>query len=248
MRNSLLLLPGPLALLGSGEYTPAMHETDRLLLAALGVVCPRVALIPAASGLEPGMPAHWNQLGVAHFAALGAEPLPLPLVGRADAEQPAILEQLRSADLFYFSGGNPEYLVETLRDSPAWAVIAERRAAGAGVAGCSAGAMMMSGYTLRVRAVALGQPPRWISALGVAPELVVLPHFDRMAAYVGDDVFGAIMRSAPAHVRLVGIDEDTALIRLRPAGHWEVSGHQSVVLIAPDGTRHTYRAGEVVPL
>jgi cyanophycinase-like exopeptidase len=239
---------GPIALLGSGEYTSAMDSTDRRLLTALGVARPKVALIPAASGLELGMPERWNRMGVAHFTALGAAPLPLPLVARADSEHPEILAQLRAADLFYFSGGNPEHLIETLRDTPAWAIIDERRAAGAGIAGCSAGAMMMSGYTLRVRAIAAGQPPRWISAMGVAPQIAVMPHFDRMAGFVGDDVFRAIMGSAPEGVRLVGIDEDTALIRLGPDAPWEVSGRQSVVLIGADGERTAYRAGEVVSL
>ncbi|NNJ13083.1 type 1 glutamine amidotransferase-like domain-containing protein [Chloroflexales bacterium ZM16-3] len=239
---------GPIALLGSGEYTAAMNDTDRRLLAALGVARPRVALIPAASGLEPGMPERWNRMGVAHFTDLGAKPLALPLIAHEDSERPEILEQLRSADFFYFSGGNPEHLVETLRGTPAWAIIAERWAAGAGIAGCSAGAMMMSGYTLRVRSVAAGAPPRWIAAVGVAPQVAVMPHFDRMAGFVGDDVFRAIMESSPDGVQLVGIDEDTAMIRLGPDAPWEVSGRQSVVLIDRDGGRTTYRAGEVVPL
>lgn len=239
---------GPIALLGSGEYTAAMDATDRRLLAALGVSRPRVALIPAASGLEPGMPARWNQMGVEHFGGLGAEPLPLDLVGRDDSFRNDILEQLRGADLFYFSGGNPEHLVETLRDTPALAVIAERRLAGAGIAGCSAGAMMMSGYTLRVRAVAAGNPPHWIEAIGVAPQVTVMPHFDRMAGFVGDEVFRAIVQSAPAGIQLVGIDEDTALIRLAPDGPWQVSGRQTVVLLDRAGVRLSYREGEVVPL
>jgi cyanophycinase-like exopeptidase len=239
---------GPIALLGSGEYTAAMDATDRLLLSALGVARPKVALIPAASGLEPGMPERWNRMGVEHFTALGAEPLPLPLVARADAENAEILAQLRDADLFYFSGGNPEHLVDTLRDTPAWAIIAERREAGAGIAGCSAGAMMMSGYTLRVRAIVAGQPPHWIAALGVAPQIAVMPHFDRMSGFVGAEVFRAIMESAPESVNLVGVDEDTALIRVGPGAPWKVSGRQSVVLIGHDGSRTAYRAGQVVPL
>ncbi len=239
---------GPIALLGSGEYTPAIADTDRRLLAALGAASPRVALIPAASGLEPGMPERWNRLGAEHFSALGVEPLPLPLLERADSERPEILALLRSADLFYFSGGNPEHLVETLRDTPAWAIIAERCGAGAGIAGCSAGAMMMSGYTLRVRTVVAGQPPRWIAAMGVAPQIAVLPHFDRMAGFVGPEVFRLIIESQPPDVQLVGIDEDTALIRLSPGAPWDVSGRQSVVIIGRDGSRAAYRAGESVPL
>jgi cyanophycinase len=239
---------GPIALLGSGEYTSMMDATDRLLLAALGLAHPKVALIPAASGLEPGMPERWNRMGVEHFTALGAECLPLSLTTRADAENAEILAQMREADLFYFSGGNPEHLVEILRNTPAWAIIAERRAGGAGIAGCSAGAMMMSGYTLRVRSIVAGQPPRWIAALGVVPQIAVMPHFDRMSGFVGAEVFRTLMESAPEGARLVGIDEDTALIKLGPDAPWEVSGRQSVVLIGRDGERVAYRDGQAVPL
>lgn len=238
--------PGPLALLGSGEYTPAMDATDRLLLEAIGRPRPQVALIPTASGLEEGSPERWNGMGERHFAQLGVTPLPVPLIERKDAFDAGVLDLLGQADLFYFSGGNPEYLIECLHETPAWAIITRRHAEGAGVAGCSAGAMMMGRHTLRVRAVAQGQPPRWIAALGLAESLVIMPHFDRMAGFVGPELFRQILTSAPAHTQLVGIDEETALVRLRPGAPWQVSGRQSVSLLAPDGTARVYRAGETL--
>ncbi len=44
--------PGPVALVGSGEYLPQMNEIDRMLLDSLGEGPKRVALLPTASGLE----------------------------------------------------------------------------------------------------------------------------------------------------------------------------------------------------
>jgi cyanophycinase len=237
---------GPLALLGSGEYTRAMDETDRELLAAIGRPHPRVALIPAASGLEPGSPERWNRMGERHFAALGAVPVAVPFATRDDADTPAVLDALRGADLFYFSGGSPEHLVGCLRDTAAWALILEAFAAGAGIAGCSAGAMMLGAHTLRVRSVAAGQPPRWVEAMGVAAPLVVIPHFDRMSSFVGPEMFRTILASAPPGERLVGIDEDTALVRLAPSAPWQVRGRLSVALIAPDGSAAIHRAGETL--
>ncbi len=67
-----LSVPGPVALVGSGEYTPAMVDTDRELLSLIGGAADaRVALLPTASGLEPGRPAYWNNLGLDHFRNLG---------------------------------------------------------------------------------------------------------------------------------------------------------------------------------
>jgi cyanophycinase len=237
---------GPIALLGSGEYTPAMYETDRYLLSGQGTE-PRVALIPAASGLEPGSPERWNAQGAQHFTELGAAVRPLGLTRREHAYDPQIVAELGQAGLIYFSGGNPEYLVATLHETPAWETIVARHKAGSAIAGCSAGAMMLGGYTIRVRQVAAGQPPSWVAGLGVVPSVAVLPHFDRMASFVGEEVFRKVVESAPADVTLVGIDEDTALVRVG-AGRWRVMGRQTVTLFGPGGDRLVYRPGEELDL
>src|SRR5579875_2071202 len=122
--------PGPVALVGSGEYTPAMDETDRHLLALIGgPERARVALLPTASGLEPSRPAYWNDLGLAHFRALGvADVRATTILDAAGARDPAQLALLRDATFFYLSGGDPVHLIASLRDSPAWEIIARAHA------------------------------------------------------------------------------------------------------------------------
>src|SRR5688500_8312102 len=106
---------GPLALLGSGEYLDGMNELDLLLLEMVGgVAFAKVALIPAASGEEPGSPERWNGLGLRHFQSLGASVTALPLIRREDGEREEIVRELRGADLVYFSGGSPPYLIDTM--------------------------------------------------------------------------------------------------------------------------------------
>ena len=241
--------PGALALVGSGEYLPQMREVDRLLLGTRGGPAgARVAVIPTASGLEPGAPERWNGMGVAHFQALGARVTPVPLVGRADAEDPALVDLLRGADMFYFSGGSPEYVIETLRGTPAWEVIHGGFLAGAVLAGCSAGAMMLGSYTLSVRSVMRGQPPRWLPGLALIPGLVIMPHFDRVADFAGAEVFHAILAAAPRDATLVGVDEDTALVRPPGAARWQVLGRQTISLFDRAGGRAIYHPGDDVPL
>jgi cyanophycinase len=246
--------PGALALVGSGEYLPQMNEVDRFLLDTLGRADKlRVAVIPTASALELGMPERWNEQGAEHFRALGAEVTPVMLLSRDDAHDAPVIDALRGADLYYFSGGNPEHVVETLRDTPAWDIIRAGYAAGAVVAGCSAGAMMLGGYTLSVRSVMRGEPPRWVTALGLIPGIVIMPHFDRVADYAGQEVFRAILASAPADTTLLGIDEDTALVRA-PADEapttlvWRVMGRQNVSVFRSGGERTIYAAGQRVPV
>jgi cyanophycinase len=251
MRMEPLMSPGtsgPLALVGSGEYTPAMDTTDRMVLEQLGGAARAlVALIPTASALEPGMPERWNARGAAHFAALGAQVAELLLLSRAAAAAPQLLATLQRADFCYFSGGSPDHCVETLHDTPAWATIMARHATGAALAGCSAGAMMLGGYTVSVRAMRAGGEPRWRPALGLLPQLAIMPHFDRMRGFVGADTFAQLIAAAPPGVTLVGVDEDTALVRLPGAG-WLVSGRQSVSVFAASGQPTIYHAGDPVPL
>jgi cyanophycinase len=250
MANIARTQPGALALVGSGEYLPVMAATDRLLLDTVGGSAARVVVIPTASALELGMPERWNNMGVAHFRSLGAQVSPIMLLTRDDAQDERVLADLRGADLYYFSGGNPEHVIEMLRDTPAWQIIRAGYLAGAVLAGCSAGAMMLGGYTLSVRAVMRGQPPRWLPGLGIAPGIVLMPHFDRVADYAGAEMFRGILAAAPPGTTLVGVDEDTALIHLPNAANqrWQVSGRQTVSVFDREGGRAIYRAGDPVAL
>lgn len=238
-------MSGALALVGSGEYTRAMTEVDRALLATLGgAEHARVVVLPTASGLEPGMPEQWNARGVAHFAALGASVTAVPLVTHADAQDPAILDVLASANFFYLSGGSPQYAVEVWRDTPAWAIMRDAFAGGAVVAGCSAGAMMLGQATISVRRMRDGGDPQWEPALGLIRGVGTLPHFDRMRGMLDDARFQALLASVPDGMTIVGVDEDTALVRF--ADRWQVLGRQSVTIFdAPQPV--VYPAGASVP-
>jgi cyanophycinase len=247
------LTPGAIALVGSGEYTPAMEATDRFLLDTRGgPAAARVVVIPTASGQEPGSPEGWNRMGVAHFSALGAQVTPVMLLDRQDAADARIVATLHSADLYYFSGGSPEYLIETLRDTPAWDAIRAGYANGAVIGGCSAGAMMLGGYTLGIRALRSGQPPQWRPALGLVAGVTVIPHFDRVSQFVGEELFRAILASAPDGLTLVGVDEDTALVCTPSANgaapRWRVTGRQGVAVFNRGTAAAIYRAGDQVSL
>jgi cyanophycinase len=237
---------GAVALVGSGEYLPQMEDVDRMLLATLGDGPHTVALVPTASALEPGMPEYWNRLGLLHFQRFGVQVEPLLVLGREDAHRQPNVDSLAESDFIYFSGGNPLHIVEAWRDTPAWAMIQERRRQGAVLAGCSAGAMMMGGVTLNIRTAISGGAPEWVPALGVVPELAILPHFDRLRERTTPDRFAALLECVPEGITVVGVDEDTALVRFRT--HWQVLGRQGVSIFDGAGHETRYAAGEHVPL
>jgi cyanophycinase len=228
--------PGPVALVGSGEYLPSMVEIEGSLLRGRP---PRYVQIPTAAGQEgEARLSYWVELGRAQAQRLGVAAVPLVVTTRAEADDPEIAGQVAGAGLIYLSGGSPGFLADTLRGTALWrAVVAEWRA-GAALAGCSAGAMVMAQRVPDLRHPLGGGRP----GLGLLPHLRVLPHFDRMLGRVPDLLARPFLRPEPG-VSLVGIDEETALVG--GPERYTVAGHRSVWLLG-DGPRRGLPAGAEV--
>ena len=135
--------PGRMALVGSGAYLPAMHDTEAWLLENRP---PRyVQLATAAAPEGQRVLDTWHRLGAEAADRLGVEPVILDVRVRQDAFDPEHIRQVANAGLIYLSGGNPRHLASTLIDTPLWDAILEAWRAGASLAGCSAGAMALTG-------------------------------------------------------------------------------------------------------
>ncbi|GAC1401032.1 MAG: cyanophycinase [Ktedonobacteraceae bacterium] len=248
--------PGGVALVGSGEYLDVMNEIDTYLLNTVGgASTAKVALLPTASGLEPNGPTFWNNLGVRHFKSLGVNDIRATrIIDRASAFDQEQLALLQEADLYYFSGGNPQHTIETLRDSPAWNIMKTAYDQGAVLAGCSAGAMMLSARTISIRQVMLGEPISFVDAMDIVPNIIVFPHFDRMAGFLNQDRFQHLLHSVPEHYNVVGIDEDTALVRIEPndtldlMARWRVMGRQNVSIFNGGKSPQVLHSGDEITL
>ena len=248
--------PGAIALVGSGEYLDAMNEVDSHLLETIGGARgAKVALLPTASGLEQNGPTYWNELGLQHYQKLGVQDIRATcILKRADAVDPEQLALLRDADLYYFSGGNPQHVIETMRGTPAWEIITAAHRAGAVLAGCSAGAMMMGGRTLSIRQAITSGKMDFEDALGIVPNIIVFPHFDRMANFLDANRFQQVLSMIPAEYTVAGIDEETALVQIEApsaygsAARWRVMGRQSVKLYTRDAPARVLHVGDEVTL
>ena len=82
---------------------------------------------------------------------LGVEQVVIDVRTRQDAENADYSEAISGAGLIYLSGGNPKHLARTLIDTPVWEAIHRAWRQGASLAGCSAGAMALSGYVPDIR-------------------------------------------------------------------------------------------------
>ncbi len=213
--------PGPLALVGSGEYLPEMAALDGELLA--GRPARFVQLATAAVPDGPAVVARWHALGRTQAERLGVRATILPVATRADARDPEIVAAVAGAGLIYLSGGHPGFLADTLRATPLWAAIVAAWRAGAALAGCSAGAMALAARVPAVRT------PAETAGLALLPHLRVIPHYDAFAARRPELVARLRTGDEPG-VTVVGIDELTALVG--GPEHFRVEGRGAAWILA----------------
>ena len=234
--------PGPIALVGSGEFLPAMSEVDAGLLATIGQSRPRVAILPTASWPDgEEVFRRWAAMGVDHFTALGAEVEPVLVRDRFDADDPAHVQAIGEADLVYLSGGKPGHLSAAIVGSPVGDALVAAHRRGAILAGCSAGAMTLADRHFDFRRRRMFWPIRWQRGLDLVPGATVIPHYDAFP----EPVSAMLVLQAPRGVTVLGVDEDTALVGRD--GSWQVQGRGRVT-VWRGRHRQRFRAGEVFRL
>src|ERR1700722_14537237 len=97
--------PGPVALVGSGEFLAVMEPVDAMLLEGRPR---RAVVVPTAAAREgDARVSYWLELGRAHYPTMGVEPVLLDVRTRPDAEVPATVAAVAGAGLVSLSGGDP---------------------------------------------------------------------------------------------------------------------------------------------
>ena len=217
---------GSLALVGSGEYLPAMASFEKSLLndGIKNGKRPIYIQIPTAAGKEtPDRLEYWKQLGKAQADRLDVDSIFLPIFTREDANNPEYVTLIKDSALMYMSGGDPHYLAETLMDTPLWEAIQENWSTGASLAGCSAGAMVLSSHIPNFRL--LKKSPT--SGLNLLPEIRVIPHFNKFFKWIPESA-AKVLLHVPDDSILIGVDELTAIVRRAGDDHWVVVGEAKV--------------------
>jgi len=231
---------GLIALVGAGEYLPVMEDVDRYLLDSLNVQTPHVVCIPTAAGQEGDESVNrWSRMGVDHFKKLGADVTALRIIDKASANNEQHVAALEGADLIYFSGGNPQYLYETMNGSSAWSAMQKAWSNGAVYAGCSAGAMILSKRIPSFRLAGTNE------GFGIIPVQFILPHFDAIPLMFKPLTF-TLKSQLKKGERMIGVDENTALVGSL-GGEWKVMGHSKVHLFTREGSQ-TYESGQTLLL
>jgi cyanophycinase-like exopeptidase len=229
---------GSLALVGSGEYLPAMAEFEKSLVhdGVKNGKEARYVQIPTAAGREStDRLEYWKQLGLTQAKAIGVEATYLPIFTREDAFNQEYIDAVANSALMYMSGGDPHHLAQVLIDTPLWDAILENWKTGASLAGCSAGAMVLSAHIPNFRL--LKKLPT--QGLNLLPEVRVIPHFNKFFKWIPESA-AKVLLHVPDNSILIGVDELTAIVKRSGDSEWVVVGEAKVHVLKglPDQQLH----------
>jgi len=224
--------PGTLALVGGGEWREGCRGFDTALLEASGGA--EVLVIPAAAAFE--QPGKVVDRATAYFKGLGAVVKPINVLNRRDAEAPATADTVRAARFVYLADGSPMHLRSVLKDSALVEAIIGVYQSGGVLAASGAGATVLCDPMVDPRGGA------YTVGLGVVANLAVFPYHGTAADHLRERSIDLL----PSTATLVGVDEETALLRA-PDGSWSVAGAGKVTVYGAEGTT-AIAAGSAVDL
>jgi cyanophycinase-like exopeptidase len=211
-------MDGVVAMVGSGEFTPAMDSVDRALLEASGRPRPRAVVLSVVRGRGRRARATPPVAAArAHLEALGAEVEALLLRRSADGDDAAHVQAVTEADIIYIADAPPDLLYRALASTALERALRRAHERGGVIAGCSGGATVLGQHRPRRRR-RLGIPGRWGSGLGMVPRVAVMTRYDAIPL----PLRALAIARAPRGSVVLGIDRATALVGR--GGSWQVHG------------------------
>jgi len=223
---------GYILLAGGAEFNGHMAAPDLRAIELAGGLDARISIIPAAAAPDNNHQ-RAGQNGVTWFKQLGAaDASALPLIDRATADDPTVIEALMRSGVIYLLGGFPRHLEQSLAGSKSWQAILKAHQSGAVIAGSSAGAMILCDHYYDPL------EKKIFSGLGLIPGSCIVPHHNTF----GNRWAPRLAQRLPG-VTLIGIDEQTAALNDGPNGRWQVYGAGGVTLYQNERRKH-FAAGK----
>src|SRR6266480_1437683 len=180
---------GPVGLLSGDEFLRPVSDFDRRLLELTGSW---VGVIYCADHRAQPKSERYAKR---HFERLGADAFTLDMHGNEHSEY----------DVAYIAGGSPKDLLEHLRDNPRWSDVLGSWKEGRGLAGSSAGAMVLCARTLTPEPGAR-VPTTWTTGVGPIDGICLAVH----ASSRSREWLEQVQKDAPAP--LVALDDATGVI------------------------------------
>ena len=257
-----MTLPRILTIMGSGETSPTMVSTHRMLVGKLPKPV-RAALLDTPYGFQENAPELATK-AVEYFntsinVALDVAGLTEISAGDVLATEKGL--QLVSDAQYVFAGpGSPSYALRQWSGTPLAGLLMKKLRSGGIVTFASAAALTLGKYTLPVYEIyKAGEPPRWLDGLDILSELgikaALIPHYnnaegghhDTRFCYMGERRLSFLERELPEDVYVLGVDEHTGVVLDVDADEATVVG-KGVVTIRVRGASQEFASGTVIPL
>lgn len=262
----LMIKPGLVVLIGSGETASAAGQVYEALAGHLGQGFTAAVLeTPAGFELNAGSVAR----KVADYLTLRLKNYRVKVIciparkrgGPFGTNNPEILSPLLESRLIFAGPGSPTYAVRQLQDSLAWKYILARHRLGAALVFASAASIAIGKLALPVYEIyKVGEDPHWKPGLdllgGYGLSLVVFPHWnnsdggtelDTSRCFMGVERFELLRTQLPPEISILGIDEHTAVIMDLNEGVCHVMGRGAVHVLR-QREEWTWEEGENFPL
>ena len=257
-----MTLPRILTIMGSGETSPTMVSTHRMLVGKLPKPV-RAALLDTPYGFQENAPELATK-AVEYFntsinVALDVAGLTEISAGDVLATEKGL--QLVSDAQYVFAGpGSPSYALRQWSGTPLAGLLIKKLRSGGIVTFASAAALTLGKYTLPVYEIyKAGEPPRWLDGLDILSELgikaALIPHYnnaegghhDTRFCYMGERRLSFLERELPEDVYVLGVDEHTGVVLDIDSDEATVVG-KGVVTIRVRGASQEFASGTVIPL
>ena len=257
-----MTLPRILTIMGSGETSPTMVSTHRMLVGKLPKPV-RAALLDTPYGFQENAPELATK-AVEYFntsinVALDVAGLTEISAGDALATEKGL--QLVADAQYVFAGpGSPSYALRQWSGTPLAGLLIKKLRSGGIVTFASAAALTLGKYTLPVYEIyKAGEPPRWLDGLDILSELgikaALIPHYnnaegghhDTRFCYMGERRLSFLERELPEDVYVLGVDEHTGMVLDVDADEATVVG-KGVVTIRVRGASQEFASGTVISL
>ena len=216
-----------IAITGSGEFLPSILDVDLKLLNYLKEN-PYVLTFSTAAGKESNERlSYWENLAINHYSKLDVQHKHIDARNRDDLNNELVIREMKKANFIFFSGGSPNHLYESIKDSEFSDELRNVEARGI-IAGCSAGAMIMG--------------EKMIKGVGLnyLQNTIVIPHY-------GESFYSWISNTIKllnrGRYKLLCLEKDTYFIRDKD--QLSVLGKQKVHIIYKKD-HYTFSDGDTI--
>lgn len=222
---------GLVVLFGSGEASPGGRKVHDWVMRRLTPPV-QVSILETPAGFQPNSQLVAGKVGdflVKHLRNYHPAIEIIPVRKRGTAFSPdnqELIQPLLHSNYIFLGPGSPTYAARQLEGSLTWSYVLARHALGSAIVLASAAAIAASALALPVYEVyKVGEDLHWHTGLDLfnpfGLNLVFMPHWnnaeggeelDTSRCFMGRERFTALLDLLVSGVKIVGIDEYTALI------------------------------------